>query len=102
MPISRGSDYKRWTRYVIQDHPPRKRPKTTQLPKRVNKVSLGRLLDMPPEVFNEITTYLLPMDLLSLARSNKLFRNLFMSRTSRHLWKQALENVPDLPPVRQT
>ncbi|CUA72843.1 hypothetical protein RSOLAG22IIIB_10351 [Rhizoctonia solani] len=52
---------------------------------------------MPPEVFNEITTHLLPMDLLSLARSNKFFRTMFMSRTSLHLWLQALANAPEIP-----
>ncbi|KAJ1300874.1 hypothetical protein OPQ81_002512 [Rhizoctonia solani] len=80
-------------------HPPRKRAKTkSQVPKRGKRASLGRLLDMPPEVFNEIATHLLPIDLLSLARSNRFFRNIFMSRTSQHLWKQALQNIPDLPP----
>ncbi|KAG8727529.1 hypothetical protein FRC11_012975, partial [Ceratobasidium sp. 423] len=87
----------------IDDHPPRKRKRvqdakgTTKAPRRVKKVSLGRLLDMPPEVFNEIATHLFPADLLSLARSNKFFRNMFMSRTSHHLWKQALVNDPDIP-----
>ncbi|CUA73015.1 DNA mismatch repair protein MutS [Carboxydothermus hydrogenoformans Z-2901] [Rhizoctonia solani] len=77
--------------------PPAKRAKTTRVPKRGKKASLSRLLDMPPEVFNEITTHLLPMDLLSLARSNKFFRTMFMSRTSLHLWRQALANAPEIP-----
>ncbi|CUA72842.1 hypothetical protein RSOLAG22IIIB_10350 [Rhizoctonia solani] len=80
--------------------PPAKRSKTTQAPNRGKKAKLSRLLDMAPEIFNEIATHLLPMDLLSLARSNKFFRNIFMSRTSQHLWQQTLANadIPSCPP----
>ncbi|CUA75450.1 hypothetical protein RSOLAG22IIIB_11742 [Rhizoctonia solani] len=52
---------------------------------------------MPPEVFNEVATHLFPADLLSLARSNKFFRKMFISRTSEYLWKQALANDPEIP-----
>ncbi|CAE6540988.1 unnamed protein product [Rhizoctonia solani] len=80
--------------------PPAKRSKTTRAPNRGKKAKLSRLLDMAPEIFNEIATHLLPMDLLSLARSNKFFRNMFMSRTSQHLWQQTLANadIPACPP----
>ncbi|CAE6444505.1 unnamed protein product [Rhizoctonia solani] len=53
---------------------------------------------MPLEVFNEIVIHLLPIDLLSLTRSNKFFRKILMFRTSQPLWKAALENIPHLPP----
>ncbi|CAE6512125.1 unnamed protein product [Rhizoctonia solani] len=77
--------------------PPTKRTKITKVAKRGKKASLSPLLDMPPEVFNEIATHLLPMDLLSLARSNKFFRSLFMSRTAQHFWQKALANTPAIP-----
>ncbi|CAE7194981.1 unnamed protein product [Rhizoctonia solani] len=53
---------------------------------------------MPPEVFTEIATHLLPADMLALSRSNKFFRNLFMSRTSQRFWQSAISNVLTLPP----
>ncbi|CAE6431521.1 unnamed protein product [Rhizoctonia solani] len=53
---------------------------------------------MPPEVFNKIASCLLPVDVLSLARSNIVFRNPFTPRASQHLWKHALEYTPDIPP----
>ncbi|KAG8792366.1 hypothetical protein FRC12_006292 [Ceratobasidium sp. 428] len=80
---------------------PRKRTRTNKdvarAPKR-GKPSLKRILDMPPEVFNEIAIHLMPVDLLSLARSNKFFRNIFMSRSSHHLWRAAFSHLPGLPP----
>ncbi|EUC55285.1 hypothetical protein RSOL_107910 [Rhizoctonia solani AG-3 Rhs1AP] len=82
--------------YTLEEGPPLKRVKTTQV--RIGgKASLSRLLDMPPELFNEVAIHLLPMDLLSLARSNKFFRKLLMSRTSLQLWQQALGNAPEIP-----
>ncbi|KAG9092850.1 hypothetical protein FRC07_011576, partial [Ceratobasidium sp. 392] len=47
-----------------------------------NKLSLNQLLGVPPEVFSEIACHLTPPDLLALARSNKLFRAIFMSPPS--------------------
>ncbi|KAG8792335.1 hypothetical protein FRC12_006405 [Ceratobasidium sp. 428] len=80
---------------------PRKRTRTNKdvarAPKR-GKPSLKRILDMPPEVFNEIAIHLMPTDLLSLARLNKFFRNIFMSRSSRHIWQAAFLSLPGLPP----
>ncbi|QRV86990.1 hypothetical protein RhiJN_15008 [Ceratobasidium sp. AG-Ba] len=80
--------------------PPRKKTKSTKdaisVPKRQTKLSFTRLLDLPPEVFSEVARHLLPADLLSLARSNKFFRKLLMSRTSRPLWKSTIYNVPDV------
>ncbi|KAG9094597.1 hypothetical protein FRC06_010659, partial [Ceratobasidium sp. 370] len=69
-----------------------------QPPKRGGKLSLKRILDMPPEVFNEVANHLMPVDLLSLARSNKFFRMMFMSRSSLHIWQMAFKNLPGLPP----
>ncbi|KAG9075039.1 hypothetical protein FS749_013334 [Ceratobasidium sp. UAMH 11750] len=40
----------------------------------------------------------MPADLLSLARSNKFFRKIFMSRSSQYIWQATFKNLPDLPP----
>ncbi|KAG8684960.1 hypothetical protein FRC08_013385, partial [Ceratobasidium sp. 394] len=81
---------------------PRKRAKNNKdvarPPKKSGKLSLKRILDMPPEVFAEVASYLMPADLLSLARSNKFFRKIFMSRSSQYIWQTTFKNLPDLPP----
>lgn len=41
--------------------------------------------------------YLLPVDLLHLARTTKLFRRFLMARSAESMWKAARANVPDLP-----
>ncbi|KAG8785308.1 hypothetical protein FRC12_017746 [Ceratobasidium sp. 428] len=61
------------------------------------ETSMKQILDMPPEVLSEIAVHLSPADLLSLARSNKCFRNIFTSRSSRHMWQAAFQNLPELP-----
>lgn len=60
--------------------------------------SLKRIFDLPPEIFHEVASHLTPTELLFLARSNKFFRNIFMSRSSINVWRSAFGNVPDLPP----
>ncbi|KAG8686354.1 hypothetical protein FRC08_012547 [Ceratobasidium sp. 394] len=62
----------------------------------------GQFLDLPLEIFNQIMIYLLPADVLSLARSNKLIRNILMSRASRPLWQAAFHNIPQMPPCPQS
>ncbi|KAH7332989.1 hypothetical protein B0J17DRAFT_619431 [Rhizoctonia solani] len=59
---------------------------------------LAGLVNMPIDIFTEIATYLLPIDIISLSRSNKLFRGLLMSRLSSHIWHGAMKNVRGLPP----
>ncbi|KAG8688622.1 hypothetical protein FRC08_011342 [Ceratobasidium sp. 394] len=66
------------------------------------KTQNGQLLDLPLEIFNKITVYLLPADVLSLARSNKSIRNHLMSRGSRPLWHAAFYNIPQMPPCPQS
>ncbi|KAG8787751.1 hypothetical protein FRC12_015311 [Ceratobasidium sp. 428] len=66
--------------------------------KRGKKVPPKRLLDLPSAAFNEISKYLTPVDLLSLARTNKFFRKMFLSRASQHLWKTAMNNISNMPP----
>ncbi|KAH7332977.1 hypothetical protein B0J17DRAFT_579252, partial [Rhizoctonia solani] len=45
----------------------------------------------------QIASYLLPIDLLSLARSNKFFRGLLMGQTLRHIWQSSMKNMQGLP-----
>ncbi|KAG8786079.1 hypothetical protein FRC12_016938 [Ceratobasidium sp. 428] len=82
--------------------PRRKRTRVTRTEKppaaKLKKGDLKQILDMPLEVFNEITRYLTPPDLLALARSTKLFRAMFMSRSSAPIWQSAINNVVGLPP----
>ncbi|CEL62271.1 hypothetical protein RSOLAG1IB_10335 [Rhizoctonia solani AG-1 IB] len=80
--------------------PPRR---STQVTKgRKQKVDpylrFNRLLSLPPEIFNEIASCLLPTDILNLAQSSKFFRGIFMSRTSRQIWRAVMHSVPLLPP----
>ncbi|KAG8769294.1 hypothetical protein FRC12_005049 [Ceratobasidium sp. 428] len=59
---------------------------------------LQGLMNMPIEVFTEISKYLYPLDLILLSRANKFFRQLLMSRSAIQTWRYALSNVPGLPP----
>ncbi|KAG8709914.1 hypothetical protein FRC09_000406, partial [Ceratobasidium sp. 395] len=83
------------------DHSPQKRARNNKevarAPKKDRNLNLSRILDMPPEVFNEIATHLTPPDLLSLARLNKFFRKMFMSRSSQRIWRTTFGNVLKLP-----
>ncbi|KAG8787752.1 hypothetical protein FRC12_015312 [Ceratobasidium sp. 428] len=66
-------------------------------PKKRGKLSFAQFLDLPAEVIGEIVKHLMPADLLSLARSNKFLREIFISRTSQALWKVTIRNVPNMP-----
>ncbi|KAK7687019.1 hypothetical protein QCA50_009518 [Cerrena zonata] len=61
------------------------------------KGSLQDLPNMPLDIIFEVLGYLLPNDLLNLARTTKEFRNLLMSRESRRFWKTARGNIKGLP-----
>lgn len=83
-----------------------------------NQGRLHRMLDMPLDVIHEvrevsptrieyldlmyripkICLYLLPKDLLNMARTSKELRAYFMSRNTQRLWQAARLNIPDLPP----
>ncbi|CAE6358899.1 unnamed protein product [Rhizoctonia solani] len=87
--------------------PPRKRQRTTSKPSkpvvrkkqvRGKQGGLAGLINMPIDIFTEVASYLLPGDILSLARSNKFFRNLLMDRSAIHIWHGAMRNVKALPP----
>ncbi|KAK7695058.1 hypothetical protein QCA50_002247 [Cerrena zonata] len=66
------------------------------------KGSLEQLPQMPLDIVFEVFSYLQPMDLLNLPRTNKPFRDLLMSRrNAANFWKSArrnIEGLPDCPP----
>ncbi|KAK0458846.1 uncharacterized protein EV420DRAFT_335501 [Desarmillaria tabescens] len=70
---------------------------TKRLSPRHQKPSLGAMMELPEDVFLEICCFLEPRDLLHLARLNKAFRVVLMSKSSRGAWKSARTNVPGLP-----
>ncbi|CAE6475424.1 unnamed protein product [Rhizoctonia solani] len=87
--------------------PPRKRPRTSikstkgatyKKQVRGKLGGLAGLVNMPIDIFTEITTHLLPIDIITLSRSNKSFRSLLMHRSSIHIWHSAMRNVRGLPP----
>ncbi|KDN44225.1 hypothetical protein RSAG8_05698, partial [Rhizoctonia solani AG-8 WAC10335] len=87
--------------------PPRKRQRTSIKPAkgqtrkkhvRGKQGGLAGLVNMPIDIFTEITSHLLPIDIISLSRSNKFFRGLLMNRSSIHVWHSAMRNVLGLPP----
>ncbi|KDN34649.1 hypothetical protein RSAG8_12274, partial [Rhizoctonia solani AG-8 WAC10335] len=56
---------------------------------------------MPLDILVELAVYLLPIDIISLARLNKSIRSMLMHRSSIHVWHAARRNVeglPDCPP----
>ncbi|CUA68903.1 hypothetical protein RSOLAG22IIIB_08151 [Rhizoctonia solani] len=87
--------------------PPRKRQRTStkSSTKTIRKKQvrgkqggLAGLVNMPIDIFTEITAYLFPIDIISLSRANKSFRRLLMDRSSIHIWHSTMRNVRGLPP----
>ncbi|KAL5478866.1 hypothetical protein ACEPAI_2143 [Sanghuangporus weigelae] len=67
---------------------------------RMNKGEIGKLslmMSLPIDVIHEIATYLMPLDLLYLSRSNRSFYNVLMSKSSRPTWI-ACQNAIQMPP----
>ncbi|KAG0703640.1 hypothetical protein DFH29DRAFT_915440 [Suillus ampliporus] len=58
---------------------------------------LAALMNLPLDVLFEIFGHLNPLDLLRLARTTKQFRRVLMHRSSMSVWKNARENVPNMP-----
>jgi hypothetical protein len=42
-------------------------------------------------------SHLYPLDLLRMSHATKLFREMLMSKSYRHIWIEARRNVPGLP-----
>ncbi|KAG8697637.1 hypothetical protein FRC11_014949, partial [Ceratobasidium sp. 423] len=87
---------------AIEKAPPRKvrRTKTKskkRSPPKEPVNTLDRFVNMPIDILAEIAAYLLPIDIISLSRSTKLFRGILMRRSSRHIWTSAMMNAEMLP-----
>ncbi|KAF8512177.1 hypothetical protein JB92DRAFT_2929793 [Gautieria morchelliformis] len=82
------------TRRSVKDETDKKQKK----PRGKNVGKLSKLLDMPVDIFCEITAHLEPLDVLRLARSTRDFNSMLMSRSSRPIWRAARAAYPDLPP----
>ncbi|KAI0660280.1 hypothetical protein C8Q70DRAFT_980015 [Cubamyces menziesii] len=59
---------------------------------------LSGLMQVPMDVFFEITSHLRPIDLLQLARTSKYLRSVILGRTNRFVWLASLNSVAGLPP----
>ncbi|CAE6475558.1 unnamed protein product [Rhizoctonia solani] len=77
---------------------PRKRQRTEKQPAQRKRGSLSHFMTLPTDLFTMIVSHLLPLDILFLARSNKFFHTLLMTKSSRHIWLDAMKNVEGLPP----
>ncbi|OJT07265.1 hypothetical protein TRAPUB_1894 [Trametes pubescens] len=62
---------------------------------------LTEILNMPLDVFFEVTSHLKPIDILQLARTSKELRRMLLSRSARGVWLAARKNIlprmPDCP-----
>ncbi|CAE7121707.1 unnamed protein product [Rhizoctonia solani] len=76
---------------------PRKRRRTQKQPARAKRGRLADFMNLPTDIFTLIASYLLPVDILSLAQANKFFRGLLMSKSSRKIWLDAMKNIKGLP-----
>ncbi|KAI0350284.1 hypothetical protein OH77DRAFT_1413304 [Trametes cingulata] len=66
------------------------------LPRDLGK--LREIMNMPLDVFIEIAAHLRPIDILQLARTSKLLRNILLSHGSRSVWITARKAIePPLP-----
>ncbi|CAE6438796.1 unnamed protein product [Rhizoctonia solani] len=59
---------------------------------------LAGIVNVPMDIFAQIMSFLQPVDIHSLSRTNKKFRRLLMNRSARNIWRVAERNVPNLPP----
>lgn len=80
--------------------PPRKRARksTGRTHNKRMRGFLAGIVHVPMDIFAQIMSFLQPIDIHSLARTNKKFRRLLMNRSARHIWRVAERNVPNLPP----
>ncbi|EKM55666.1 uncharacterized protein PHACADRAFT_209187 [Phanerochaete carnosa HHB-10118-sp] len=65
---------------------------------RRKRGKLSGLTSMPLDVVIEVVMHLEPYDLLSLARTTKIFRQFLMSNSSAFLWTAARDNLEGYPP----
>ncbi|QRV85194.1 F-box-like protein [Ceratobasidium sp. AG-Ba] len=56
------------------------------------------ILSLPVEVLAQIAKHVPAVELVDLARTCRLFRQVLMRRSARPIWQAALRNIPGLPP----
>ncbi|KAF8599729.1 hypothetical protein BDV93DRAFT_590384 [Ceratobasidium sp. AG-I] len=80
---------------------PRKSTKSKSSKSNSSKQALAQselISRMPVEVFAEFASYLQPVDLISLARTNRFFRRILMSFSKgTRIWQTAERNIDGLP-----
>ncbi|KAG2041834.1 hypothetical protein BDR03DRAFT_855543 [Suillus americanus] len=64
---------------------------------RARRGGLSLLPTMSLDVLFEIFGFLKPLDLLSLARTSKAFRNLLMRKSNVFIWRASRSLIPNLP-----
>ncbi|CAE6452406.1 unnamed protein product [Rhizoctonia solani] len=105
--VKAESEYDQSDDDECQSRPPRKRQRTSIKPERAQtrkkqvrgkQGGLAGLVNMPIDIFTEITAHLPPIDIISLSRANKFFRKLLMDRSAIHIWHTSMRNVRGLPP----
>ncbi|CAE6485419.1 unnamed protein product [Rhizoctonia solani] len=79
--------------------PPRKRARksTGRTHSKRMRGFLAGIVNVPMDIFAQIMSFLQPIDIHSLARTNKRFRRLLMNRSARNIWRVAERNVSNLP-----
>ncbi|KAG7085400.1 hypothetical protein E1B28_002961 [Marasmius oreades] len=55
--------------------------------------------EAPLDILLEVFKHLEPRDILRLARTSKDLRDFLMARSSSSIWREARENIPNLPPL---
>ncbi|KAI8989719.1 hypothetical protein BD414DRAFT_459791 [Trametes punicea] len=81
---------------VIHDGEP-KAESAKPLGPRGRRRLLSKLVDMPLDILFEIFGHLHPADLLHLSRTTKALRSVLMQRSAITIWRNARQNVEDLP-----
>ncbi|CAE6491919.1 unnamed protein product [Rhizoctonia solani] len=76
--------------------------KVTKLPAQEEQMSGKQsrvvcLSDIPVRIITKILSHLIPIDIISLARSIKPLRKMLMRRSSVHIWRVAMDNISGLP-----
>ncbi|KLO11643.1 hypothetical protein SCHPADRAFT_460857 [Schizopora paradoxa] len=67
--------------------------------KTIRLGKLSKFLSLPLDIVLEVASFLQPLDLLHLSRTNTQLRSIFMSKTSKYVWKRTREvmNLPSCP-----
>ncbi|KAF5385100.1 hypothetical protein D9615_001049 [Tricholomella constricta] len=83
--------------YIEQDPGYQETKILKKAPRKRAKGRLAGLIDLPFDVLFEIFGHLNPYELLKLARMTKEFRRLLMHRSTKSVWKAALDQIQGLP-----